>query len=398
MLSLTASALAGALLLMPSGSIAASPQDYADHAVSAIQTLNAQWYDAATGIWDGAWWNSANVLTTLADFTSLRLGDANGLNLGGYMLNTWQQAQKVHVATVKTFDEEGIPVSTNCMGDGCRRKREFRGSVRKRQFDDFTNTFMDDNFWWNLGLIRAFDVTGDARYLDSAVTIFDETRDVGLGGPCNGGMYWNTDREYVNAITNELYLFAAASLANRIPEDPKYLRIAKEQWSWFKASGMINDDNLINDGLDANCKNNGLQTWSYNQGVILGALTELSRATGDASLIDEAHAIAAAAIEHLSSGDGVLIETDNCELLPGNCGRDGQQFKGIFVRNLRYLHEASPKAAYRDFITKNADVIWANNRNDENMLGVAWNGPFVSATGMSQSAALDVLVAAIAVA
>lgn len=398
MLSRTAFALAGALLLMPSGSIAASPQDYTEHAVSAIQTLNAQWYDAATGIWDGAWWNSANVLTTLADFTSLRLADANGLNLGGYMLNTWQQAQKVRVATIKTFDEEGIPVSTNCMGDGCRRKRAFRGSVKKRQFDDFTNTFMDDNLWWNLGLIRAFDVTGDARYLDSAVTVFDETRDVGLGGPCNGGMYWNTDRDYVNAITNELYLFAAASLANRIPEDPKYLRIAKEQWSWFKASGMINDDNLVNDGLDANCKNNGLQTWSYNQGVILGALAELSRATGDASLIDEAHTIAAAAIQHLSSGDGVLIETDNCELLPGNCGRDGQQFKGIFVRNLRYLHEASPKAAYRDFITKNADVIWANNRNDENMLGVAWNGPFVSATGMSQSAALDVLVAAIAVA
>lgn len=374
---------------------AASTQDYVDNAMSAIETLNDEWYNVRTGIWDDAWWNSANVLTTLADFTALRLNEGNSLNVGGFMYNTFTQAQKENVQTLKSMDDNGMVTSSYCIDDnsGCMAKRSF---LDKRGFDDFINDFYDDEGWWALALIRTFDVTGEQRYLDAAVQIFEDMQ-TGLGGPCNGGIYWNKERKYVNAITNELYLFVAASLANRAPEKQRYLKIARDQWQWFKNSGMINKDNLINDGLNDQCKNNGLQTWSYNQGVILGGLTELFKATGNKNLLKEAHAIAKAAIKHLSNEAGVLVETDNCELRGGNCGRDGQQFKGIFVRNLRYLHDAAPRDQYRDFIIKNADVIWANNRNDRNMLGVAWNGPFVVASGASQSCALDVIVAAIAV-
>lgn len=259
--------------------------------------------------------------------------------------------------------------------------------------------------WWALGLIRAYDVTRDTAYLDSAVLLFTDLQS-GLGGPCKGGIYWSRERKYVNAITNELYLSIAASLANRIPGDASYVKIAKEQWEWFKNSGMINKNNLINDGLNGKCKNNGLNTWSYNQGVVLGGLTELHRATNgsDASLLTSAKTIARAAIKHLSNEDGVLVETDKCELRKGNCGRDGQQFKGIFVRNLRYLHDVSPEEDFRRFILDQAASIWVNNRDEresakgKSRLGVAWAGPFVKATGASQSCALDALVAAIAVA
>lgn len=391
-------AVTAALLLMPSGTAAASAQVYTDHAYTAIKALNSEWYDIYTGLWDEAWWNSANVLTTLAEFASLRLDDANELNLGGHMLNTWERAQRSQVSTIKTFDADGITVTSNCINDhaGCMTKQGSGGRWKKRQFDYLTNDFYDDSSWWALGVLKAYDVTGDRRYLDSAVIIFEDLR-TGLGGPCKGGIFWNKERQYVNAITNELYLFVAAALANRIPQEARFLKIAKDQWNWFNKSGMINKDNLINDGLNSKCKNNGYQTWSYNQGVILGALVELAQATGDASLIDKAHSIANAAIDHLSNDAGVIVETDSCELRPGHCGTDGQQFKGIFVRNLRYLHEASPRDRYKKVILKNADVIWANNRNSKNQLGVAWNGPFVTATVMSQSAALDVLVAAIAV-
>lgn len=51
----------------------------------------------------------------------------------------------------------------------------------------------------------------------------------------------------------------AASLANRMPSDYKqyYLNTAVAQWNWFRNSGLINGENLINDGLDSNCRNNG---------------------------------------------------------------------------------------------------------------------------------------------
>lgn len=119
----------------------------------------------------------------------------------------------------------------------------------------------------------------------------------------------------------------AASLANRASESDSYLSIAREQWDWFKGSGMINDNNLINDGLDiqpdGSCTNNGDTLWSYNQGVVLGGLVELFIATGDSEYSSKASLIAEAAIEALSEDD---ILHESCE--PNDCGADGSQFKG----------------------------------------------------------------------
>lgn len=269
-------ALAAALFAFaPTVDAAESSQTYADHASQAIQSLNSDFYNVKTGIWDDAWWNSANALTTLADFAKLRLNDANKLNVGGYIRNTFNQAQKTTVQTSKSLAKNGMVSSVYCLdsSSGCMAKREFLG---KRGFNDFVNEFYDDEGWWALALIHSYDVTGDQEYLNAAVDIFNDMK-TGAGTPCGGGIFWSKDRKYVNAIANELYLSVAASLANRISQDKSYLDIAKSQWEWFEKSGMINDKSLINDGLDGNCKNNGLQTWSYNQGVILGGLTELAK-------------------------------------------------------------------------------------------------------------------------
>ena len=92
---------------------------------------------------------------------------------------------------------------------------------------------------------------------------------------------------------NELFIKLTAGLHNRIPGDTKYLGMARGNWNWFVASGMINGQGLINDGLDTiSCQNNGAQTWTYNQGVVLGALVELNRATGDATLLQKARQLA----------------------------------------------------------------------------------------------------------
>lgn len=189
--------------------------------------------------------------------------------------------------------------------------------------------------------------------------------------PC-GGLWWNKDKTYVNAIANELFLDVAAHLANRAgAKSDYYLDWAKKEWRWFKRSGMINSQNLINDGLDnATCQNNGGTVWSYNQGVILGGLTELNRATNDESYITTAKLIADAAIESLTDSNGILH--DPCE---PNCGADGSQFKGVFARNLQILHQASPEDRYVTFFEQNANSIWQNDRSRRNnQLSVIWSG------------------------
>ncbi|RFU77848.1 glycosyl hydrolase [Trichoderma arundinaceum] len=379
----------------PSTSLSAT--DYVANSVTAIRELNNAWYDTETGLWNSAWWNSGNAFTILADFAQLRLNEANQLNVGGFLRNTYTQAQLTSVSVAKFVNAVGLPTSTHYInGKGYSANVAVTGSVQKRGFADFLDDFYDDEGWWALGLIHAHDATGDQDYLDSAIEIFNDMQ-TGTGTPCGGGIYWSKDRTYVNAIANELYLSVAAALANRVPSNGTYLRIAKSQWQWFRNSGMINSNNLINDGLDSNCKNNGLTTWSYNQGVILGGLSELAIATGDGSYLTTAAAIANAAINNLSNSNGILVEADQCELEPGNCGLDGQQFKGVFIRNLRYLNDLAPNNNFKNFILRNAQSIWNNDRNSNNMLGVAWTGPYVSATGPAHSSALDALVAAIAV-
>jgi predicted alpha-1,6-mannanase (GH76 family) len=139
---------------------------------------------------------------------------------------------------------------------------------------------------------------------------------------------------------------------------------------------MINEKNLINDGLTVNsngtCVNNGQNTWSYNQGVILGGLVELSCASGNTSLLTDVTTITKAALALVSDAQGIIHESNRCEHF---CGSDGSQLKGIFVRNLNYLHAMAPQDAFRSAIMANAESIWRNNCDGSNRLGINWSGP-----------------------
>ena len=160
---------------------------------------------------------------------------------------------------------------------------------------------------------------------------------------------------------------------------------------------MINVQGLINDGLGTSagqtsatqCKNNGQATWSYNQGVVLGGLAELAKLNPDPSLPRAAQKIATAAITTLVDGNGVMH--DPCE---PNCGADGVQFKGIFVRNLVDLYGADPQAAYKSFVNTNANALWTHSQGTNFQFGQVWSGPFDAGNAGSQSSALDAIVAA----
>ncbi len=265
----------------------------------------------------------------------------------------------------------------------------------------FLNNFYDDEGWWALAWIEAYDLTRDPNYLEMAESIFNDMADA-WDDNCGGGIWWSKDRNYKNAIANELFLSVAAHLANRTSRatQRKYLKWGSKEWRWFQGSGMINSESLINDGLRKGpgqlaggaCVNNGRTTWTYNQGVILGGLAELSAASRDATLTEAAGKIATAAITRLVDDKGILH--DPCE---PKCGADGVQFKGIFVRNLVLLNKYNPRASYVSFINRNADTLWSDAQGPNFQLGERWSGPFISGNAASQSSALDALIGAAAV-
>lgn len=337
-----------------------SATTYLQHATAAIRTLQG-WYDPASGLYQTTgWWNSANALTVLIDYARV----ANTHQYDSELATTFTAAQA---------GSQGHP--------------------------GFLNRYYDDEGWWALAWIDAYDLTGRQDYLSMAESIFTDMTG-GWDDVCAGGIWWSKDRTYKNAIANELFLSVSASLANRdSANNSTYLDWAKKEWLWFSASGMINSRNLINDGLaitkgaaGTTCANNGKTTWTYNQGVILNGLTELSKAAADQTTIQSANAIANAAIQSLADSNGIIH--DPCE---PKCGADGVQFKGIFVRNLVRLYSLNPQPAYKRFIIANADSIWEKAQGPGAQFGQVWSGPFTASNAAIQSSALDAIVGAAAV-
>jgi predicted alpha-1,6-mannanase (GH76 family) len=329
-------------------------RDYAAQASAGIDALQ-RWYRPRTGRWRTAgWWNAANALTAVIGYIQYT-GDRRYL---GVVEQTFVAARRRH--------------------------------------RDFINGFYDDNGWWGLAWVAAYDLTADARYLAAARTIFANLV-TGWDGTCGGGVWWNTDRRYKNAISNELFLVLAARLHRRCGDDRGfYLDWALREWDWFLASGLIGPSGLVNDGLTEACENNGGVTWTYNQGVILGGAAALYEATGDTAYLKLGEAIAGAALSSLTTPPGILIEPHEAGTSPAD--GDRPQFKGVFVRNLYDLCRHSPRPDYREFMLGNARSIWDSNRNQKNEFGLHWAGPFDRADACRQSAAMDALNAAAALA
>jgi hypothetical protein len=210
-------------------------------AKAAIDALNTKFYSSTEAIWSpGApWWLSGVALTSVIDYMR-KTGSRDYLA---------QVEHMIHVQRTQWSNTGG----------------------------DFRGPSTDDTGWWALAMIRMYDLTGNDSYLDISVEDEAYMYDCWTLSPCGGGMFVDiATKTYKNAIANELYIKLAASLHNRIANGIDYLARAETAWTWFQASGMIKNDSLINDGLTASsdgvCYNNNLPVWTYNQGVIIGAL------------------------------------------------------------------------------------------------------------------------------
>ncbi|MFF5147123.1 glycoside hydrolase family 76 protein [Streptomyces sp. NPDC013157] len=320
-------------------------------------------YNPYEAWWRSSWWNSAAALTAVVDFAE-RTGRHD---YDWAIARTFEQNRGVFAAGVRSTD----PIE-----------------------GDFISRAVDDAAWWAVAWVAAYDHTHEQRYLDEAVTITDYVQQFWDTGTCGGGVWWDRERTYKNAVTNGLYLWLATALHQRIGGDTVWGDRAVTAADWYLSSGLIDPAGLVNDGLTAGCANNGQTVWSYNQGLAVGAFTELWRSTGDNRYLDTARRLADAALASpVLTRDGVL--TESCETGAGTCDDNQKQFKGIFVRYLADLADATGSTAYDAYIRKQADSVWATDRDPLNRLGERWSGTAPHKSDWrTQAGALEALTAA----
>ena len=250
----------------------------------------------------------------------------------------------------------------------------------------FADHYYDDDGWWVLTWVRAYELTGDRAYLRQAKAIF-AAMTKGWTQACGGGVQWGTHRPYKNAITNEEFLQDAVLLHDVTPGDTGYAAWALREWKWFSGSGLLTRSHLVVDGLRRCRPRLRSQTWTYNQGMLIGALVQLAGMTGHKKLLATAGKVAHAVMDSARlSPQGILREP--CR--PLACGRDRPMFKGIFMENLELLYDRVGGAAYQAYMRRNAVAVWADDRRGD-MFGVSWAGPFAAPGLTAQASALDVL-------
>lgn len=70
---------------------------------------------------------------------------------------------------------------------------------------------------------------------------------------CGGGMKWGPFNSYKNSVTTELFVATSIGMYEAFGTQ-SYLDNATKAWTWFKSSGLINPQGLINDGLTDTCQ------------------------------------------------------------------------------------------------------------------------------------------------
>ncbi|PZE39783.1 glycoside hydrolase family 76 protein [Curtobacterium sp. MCPF17_031] len=252
-------------------------------------------------------------------------------------------------------------------------------------YPDFRqNDWNDDMGWWARGAVRAYELTGEQRFLDESEEVFGfiaQYEDTTYGG----GIWWkNVDvgdgsKNEKNVATNgtavqtALRLYAATG-------DTTYLDTAERLFAWlqtdFDRNGHIRD-HVSGTGQFTD------YDWTYNQGQYAGAALQMYLLTNDQQYLTDATRAVDWAVANLTVAGTFLNEGSS----------DTQGFKAILTRDIRDLIDDAGQTQYESVLTANASQA-AAHVSPEGIGGPDWTAPTPStSTAPQQSLAASATVA-----
>lgn len=350
-----AGALAAAAL---TGTGLATAPDHAS-ALTTTQATNA--YDAfVTTYWDP----DAKYFFTYSDH-QVHPEHAVGPQ-GGRYTDYWWEAQNWE-AVMDRYERTHDSASRQMIDD------VFDGW--RAAYPDFrTNDWNDDMGWWARGSIRAYELTGEARYLTEAEDVFGyiaQYEDTTYGG----GIWWKNvnvgdgSQNEKNVATNGTAVWTALRLY-AATGDTTYRDTAERIFAWLRT-------NFFNGGhIRDHVSGTGQFTdfdWTYNQGQYAAAALQMYLATADQQYLTQATTAIDWAVGHLTVAGTFLNEGTS----------DTEGFKAILTRNIRELIDDGGQTQYESVLTANASQA-ANHVSPEGIGGPDWTAPTPSITTAPQ--------------
>ncbi|TQM49228.1 glycosyl hydrolase family 76 [Arcticibacter tournemirensis] len=215
----------------------------------------------------------------------------------------------------------------------------------------------DDIMWWVISMARAYEITGEQKYLDHSISGFHRVWygapgiDNGSYDAVNGGMLWDWHDAAKGKMSciNYPTVIAAMTLYN-ITKNADYLSKAKEIYQW-------SHDNLFDSrtGRVADSKHGGNSpnwtTHTYNQATCIGAAVMLYKETGEQRYLDDA-VLTADYTKNTMSG--------KLQILPYEGGEEQGIYHAILGQYMIRLIEDCNKPEYLPWLRRSINYGWKN--------------------------------------
>ncbi len=298
-------------------------------------------------------WNAAANTATNALLTFFWNSDGNYFNTDNSGNTTFQYWPNAHALDVLV----DAYLRTN---DATYRNyfdKWFTG-VKACNGNTWYNDYYDDMEWNALALLRAYKATGDTKYKDAALELWEYIK-LGWNDNAGGGIAWKKGMEYSkNACSNGPAAILAARLYQEFGnEDDR--EWAVKIYNWLKTTLVNTNNGMVYDHIDSRT---GVikKEWvfTYNQGTYIGSAVELHKIFNEKAYLNDAILAADYTISSL---------VDNSILKSEGTG-DGGLFKGIFVRYFTQLIlqerlDTPVKKRYLQFMKFNAETLWNQGTN-----------------------------------
>ena len=224
----------------------------------------------------------------------------------------------------------------------------------------------DDIMWWVISFARAYELTGDQKFLVHSETGFERvwsgSKVVGDNGSYDaerGGMYWAWDSQNPvgspartmgkMACINYPTVIAAMTLYN-VTKNKDYLMKANEMYDW--ARNNLFDQQM---GAVADSKHGeGTPNWTmhvYNQATCIGEAVLLYKETQNQQFLQDAILAADYTKNKMSEEKGILSFEN---------GIEQGIYTAIFSQYIIRLIEDGGQSQYIEWMRYNANNAWAN--------------------------------------